>query len=175
MGRESPMQTQRNCTLQVFSHLKCCQNTGSFQCHQTVVSGQIHLGENLGRQGLLGTLHTLRRSPCHTSAAFPHLCSRLSCLRPQHRAALRSCCQAPAQASACGMLPRPGLPEQGSWQRRGGKFGEKRLGPPQTKQRVREVGHARSNPVSCWAAAVQLISAQSGLTWRIKLQINLVY
>lgn len=128
MGRESRTETQRNCTWQVSSHLKCCQNTGSFQCHRTVVSGQIHLGENLGRQGLLRTLHTLRRSPCHTSAAFPHLCSRLSCLRPQHRAALRSCCQAPAQANACGMLPRPGLPEQGSWQQCRGKFGGKRLG-----------------------------------------------
>lgn len=128
MCRESRMETQRTCTLQVNSHLKCCQNTGSFQCHRTVVSGHIHLGENLGRQGLLGTLHTLWRSPCHTSAAFPHLRSRLSCLRPQHRAALRSCCQAPAQASARGMLPRPGLPEQGSWQQCRAKFGGKRLG-----------------------------------------------
>lgn len=86
MCRESQMETQRNCTLQVSSHLKCCQSTGSFQCRRTAESGQIHLGENLGRQGLLGTLRTLRLSPRHTSAAFPHLCSWLSCLYPQHRA-----------------------------------------------------------------------------------------
>lgn len=153
MCRESQMETQRNCTLQLCSHLKCCQSTGSFQCHRTTESGQIYLRENLGRQGLLRTLRTFRLSPCRTSATFPHLCSRLSCLHPQHRAVLRSCCQAPAQASGCGMLPRPGLPERANHARMPAGSGteanseEEGWAPPQTKRRVREVGQEWSKCV----------------------------
>lgn len=79
------------------------------------------------------------------------------------------------------MLPRPALPERANHTRTPAGSGaeanweEEGWAPPQTKRRVREVGQARNDCVSHWAAAAQLISAQPGLTWHIKLQINLVY
>lgn len=161
MCRESQTETQRNCTLHVSSHLKCCQSTGSFQCHRT--AGQIHLGEKPARQGLLGTLHTLRLPPCRTSTTFAHLCSWLPCLHPQ---------------SGCGMLLRPGLPEQTN---RTGMMAlrqipRKKAGVlPRKKRRARGVGQVWSKRVSRWAAAAGLVSAQAGLTWGITLQTDLTY
>jgi len=79
------------------------------------------------------------------------------------------------------MLPRPGLPEGASRARMpAGSSTEESLeeegwSPPQTTQRAREVGQVQSKGVSRWVAALQLTSAQPGLSWHIKFQINLAY
>lgn len=130
---------------------------------------QMHLGENLGRQGLCGTLCTLRLSPGQHHISSPLFTASVPASPAQGCAkglrlslAQARDCRDAAQARG----PRGGKPHQdASWQWHRGKFRGRRLGSSPGKAE----GQARSNCVSCWAAATQLISAQPGLPWRVEL------
>lgn len=126
---------------------------------------QMHLGENLGRQGLCGTLRTLRLSPGQYHVSSPLLTAVVPASPAWSSAKALRLSLAPARScrdAAQARGPRGGKPHQdASWQWHRGR----RLGSSPDKAE----GQERSNCVSRWAAVTQLISAQPGLPWRVEL------
>lgn len=116
MRRESQKETQRSCTLQVSSHLKCCRSAGGFQCRRTAESGQTHLGENPGRQGLLGTLRT------HPSLSSPYQ----RCISPPPFTAPVPPSPAPGRAEV--LLPSPSPAAAGCCPGQGSRSGQTTAG-----------------------------------------------